>query len=124
MGYTKDYILNITQDILSAESIWLRHRSQAHIACIIKRGKILAVAGNAIGSRSRGAGWSDRTIHAERAAIKKLGDLNKLNGADLIVIRVSKGKKEVVDSEPCHSCRRHLEKCIRQHGLRNVYYSS
>ena len=124
MGYNREEIYDMMKDYISAESIWERHRSQAHIAVIIKRNKILSVAGNSIGSRSRGAGYDTRTIHAERAAIKKLGDYSMLNGAIMYVIRVSKGKKEIVNSEPCHSCKCHLEKCIRKHGLRCVYYSS
>jgi hypothetical protein len=124
MGYNREEIYNMTKEYISVKSIWNRHRTQAHIAVIIKRGKVLSVAGNSIGSRSRGAGYDTRTIHAERAAIKKLGDITLLNGAIMYVIRISKGNKEIVNSEPCHSCKCHLEKCIRQHGLRCVYYST
>jgi hypothetical protein len=123
MRLNKEEILKMTQDVISAESIWSKHRTQAHIAVIIKRGKMLEVAGNSIGSRSKGSGYSDRTIHAERAVIKKLGDNSKLDGAVIAVIRIAKGTKEVVNSEPCHSCKRHLEKCMREHGLKCVYYS-
>jgi hypothetical protein len=117
-------IYEIIQDRISIESIRLKHRIQLHIAVLIKRGKILEIATNAVGSRSRGAGFDTRSIHAERAVIRKLGDLNKLDGAVLAVIRITKGTKQVVNSEPCHSCKCHLEKCIRDYGLRTVYYSS
>ena len=95
-----------------------------HVALLMKRGKILSVASNVVGSRKRGAGYDSRTIHAERAAIKKVGDHSKLYGATLIVIRVTKGTYEVGNSEPCHSCRCHLEKCIKEYGLKTIYYST
>ena len=116
--------LDIASKFISVDSVWARHKTQAHIAIIMNRGKVLAVASNAIGSRSKGAGYHTRTIHAERAAIKKVGDTSKLNGATLVVIRVMKGTKEIGNSEPCHSCKCHLEKCMREYGLRQVYYSS
>jgi hypothetical protein len=124
MKLTKDNVYNLVNKSISIEAIWNKHRTQAHVAVIIHRGKILSIASNSIGSRSRGCGYQERTIHAERAAIKKVGDMSKLNGATLIVIRISRGLKEVVNSEPCHSCKCHLEKCMREHGLRQVYYSA
>lgn len=123
MRLNKDEILKMVQDVISVDTIWSKHKTQAHIAVIIKRGKMMEVAVNSIGTRSRGSGYSDWTIHAERAVIKKLGDNSKLDGAILAVIRISKGTKEVVNSEPCHSCKRHLEKCMREYGLKCVYYS-
>jgi hypothetical protein len=95
-----------------------------HVALLYRRGKLLAIATNFVGSRKKGCGYDHRTIHAERAVMKKVGDTNKLHGATLIVIRIAKGTRETVNSEPCHSCRCHLEKCIKQYGLRGVYYSA
>lgn len=123
MGITKDYAFNLTEGRLSFESVWAKHKSQAHIAVIVKRGKVISIASNSIGSRSRGCGYQERTIHAERAALKKVGDFRQLNGAILIVLRLTKGNKEIGNSEPCHSCKCHLEKCMREYGLRSVYYS-
>jgi len=123
MKLNKDNAYNLINNFISVDAVWAKHKTQAHIAAVINRGKVLAVASNSIGSRSRGCGYQERTIHAERAAIKKVGDMSKLNGAILVVIRISKGLREVVNSEPCHSCRCHLEKCMREHGLRQVYYS-
>jgi hypothetical protein len=99
-----------------------KHRTHQHIAVLYRRGKILAVATNAVGSRSRGCGYSDRTIHAERAVLKKLGDLTQLRGAELVVVRLTRSK-DITNSEPCHSCKKHLTKCMREYGLRKVYYS-
>jgi hypothetical protein len=101
----------------------MKHNTQAHIAILMKRGKVIEIASNSLGSRSKGPGYDTRTIHAERAVIKKVGDTSKLAGAILIVIRIARGTHEAVNSEPCHSCRCHLEKCMREYGLKQVYYS-
>jgi hypothetical protein len=98
------------------------HRTRLHIAIIQNRGKIISIATNALGSRSKGCGYSDRTIHAERAAIKKLGNLSLLKGATMTVIRI-KDDGTIANSMPCHSCYVHLMKCIKEHGLRRVFYS-
>lgn len=98
------------------------HNTQLHYAKIMKRNKVLASSRNSIGSRSRGCGYSDRTIHAERAVVKRLGDLSQLDGCVLIVIRVNK-QGELRGSEPCHECQKFLEKCMREYGLRKVVYS-
>ena len=104
----------------------LIHRTQIHVAMVVKRGKILAQASNRIGSRQKGIGYSDKTIHAERNCIKQLGDLTQLRGADLYVMRISKSpeKPEFLSSKPCHECEVFLEKCIREYGLKCVYYTS
>lgn len=123
MRLNKDTAYHMINDLISVEAVWNKHKTQAHIAILMKRGKILEIASNSIGSRSKGCGYQERTIHAERAVIKKVGDMTKLNGATLIVIRVMRGTKEIGNSEPCHSCKCHLEKCMAKHGLRQVFYS-
>jgi len=126
MRLSKDKALELIQlyTPLSVDSLSLRHRTQIHIALLMKRGKIIEVATNSIGSRSKGSGYDTRTIHAERAVLKKVGDTSKLDGAIMIVIRIKKNTKEVAGSEPCHSCRCHLQKCMKEHGLKTVYYSA
>lgn len=124
MKLNKDTALHLIQSEISVNSVWMKHNTQAHIAILMKRGKILEIASNSVGSRSKGSGYQERTIHAERAVLKKVGDVSKLNGATLIVIRIMRGTKEVGNSEPCHSCKCHLEKCMREHGLRQVFYST
>ena len=96
--------------------------THTHHATIIKRNKVLASAINRAGSRSRGAGYSDWTIHAERAVVKRLGDISQLRGATLIVVRYNK-KGQMLNSKPCHDCELFLEKCMRYYGLRKVIYS-
>jgi hypothetical protein len=98
----------------------MRH---VHIAMILKRGKMLEMATNRVGSRIRGCGYDDRSIHAERAVLKKVGDYNKLDGAILIVFRISRGTNELVDSKPCKHCQPHMEKCMKKYGLRCIYHS-
>jgi len=98
-------------------------RSSLHIAFIYgKGGSLLAMATNKIGSRSQGAGYSTYTIHAERAALKAIGDESLLRGATLVVVRVNK-LGELACSKPCHGCVCHLEKAMDKYGLRRVYYS-
>lgn len=124
MRMNSETAYNMVTQLISIDSVWAKHKTQAHIAVLMKRGRILEIASNSIGSRSKGCGYQERTIHAERAVIKKVGDMTKLDGAVLVVIRVMRGTGEVGNSEPCHSCRCHLEKCMRRHGLRSVYYST
>lgn len=122
MRINKDKAYELVKDHVSVDTIHLKHKTQIHIAIIMKRGKIMDIASNSIGSRSKGPGYGDRTIHAERAVLKKV-DMSQIRGAILIVIRLAKGTGEVVNSEPCHSCRCHLEKCMREYGLKQVMYS-
>lgn len=100
-----------------------RIRTSLHIAFVYGRGGILlAMATNRVGSRSRGAGFSGATIHAERAVLKSIGDISMLRGAVLVVVRVD-SQGNLRNSAPCHECQRHLEKAMRYYGLRRVYYS-
>lgn len=98
------------------------HRTHYHQAVIVNRNKILAIGHNAIGSRSRGVGYSDRTIHAERAVVKNLGDISQLRGATMYVYRYN-AFDQLRDSKPCCECQVFLEKCMREYGLRKVIYS-
>jgi len=97
------------------------HNTYLHVAAIVKRGKVIAMDQNRVGSRSRGSGFSEKTIHAERAVVKKLGDISKLRGASLCVWRIS--SINVLPSKPCSECQVFLEKCMREYGLVAVYYS-
>lgn len=98
------------------------HRTSLHYAQILRRNKVIAFARNSVGSRSRGCGYSDATIHAERAVVKKLGDTSKLAGCVLIVWRVN-SLGDILPSKPCPSCQVFLDKCKREYGLRKVVYS-
>ena len=104
----------------------LQHRTSVHIAVLVRRGKIISVASNRVGTRSRGCGYSAYTIHAEKNVVKMLGDVRQLKGCDLYVMRIPKEGSEsegFQSSKPCHSCQKFLEKCMREYGLRNVLYT-
>ena len=109
-----------------AESyIGVRHSIQCsfHLAYVYGRGgMLLGMASNRVGSRSRGAGYSAMTIHAERAALKSVGDMTMLRGATLVVIRVNH-KGQLLKSDPCGECEVHLRAAIRKYGLKHVLYS-
>jgi hypothetical protein len=98
------------------------HNTSLHHATIIKRNKVIASAINRVGSRSRGPGYSDYTIHAERAVVKQLGDISQLRGATLIVVRYAKNG-DIVNSKPCSDCEIFLDKCMKEYGLRKVIHS-
>ena len=84
----------------------LSHETSVHIAIVVLRGKIIAEATNRLGSRSKGCGYSNYTIHAERNVVKVLGDYNKLRDADMYVIRCGKGINafNFINSKPCSDC--------------------
>ena len=98
---------------------------KTHMAFIVKYGKIVASASNKFGNRSLGCGYSDKTIHAEKNVIKALGNIAEMRGCDMYIIRAGCGvsNKTFYDSKPCCECERFLEKCRREYGLRNVYYT-
>ena len=94
-----------------------------HVAAIYGRGGVLlGLATNRVGSRSSGAGFSDQTIHAERAVMKAVGDVSLLRGATLVVIRVTKAGKPAY-SAPCSECSAAIEAAMRKYGLRRVVHS-
>jgi len=95
-----------------------------HMAVLVKRGKIIETATNSLGSRSRGSGYSELSLHAEKAVVKKLGDTSKLRGCTMYVWRIGFGEFYPMSSEPCGDCQIFLTKCIKQYGLRGVYYTN
>jgi len=104
------------------------HFASIHVAVLMKRGRIIAEATNGFGSRSRGSGYCASSIHAERNVVKEIGNIHELKGAEMYVVRISRNKDlEVEDpfvgSKPCAQCRVFLEKCIKEYGLKNVYYT-
>uniref|UniRef100_A0A6C0D7G6 CMP/dCMP-type deaminase domain-containing protein n=1 Tax=viral metagenome TaxID=1070528 RepID=A0A6C0D7G6_9ZZZZ len=105
------------------------YKTSVHVAFLVKRNKVISVATNRVGTRSRGCGYSDCTIHAEKNVVKQLGDFDQLRGASLYVFRISKcrtkfGMDKIVNSEPCYDCHLFLEKCVKSYGLRRVFYST
>ena len=106
------------------------HTTKLHIAIIVKRGKILAEATNKVASRTNGAAsrGSQNYIHAERNVLRTIGDISKLRGADMYVMRIGKVCKDGEEiefkySQPCPECTVMLQKCMREYGLKNVYFT-
>ena len=99
-----------------------RLNTSEHFARIEKRGKVIAEAKNKAASRSSGCGCNDKTLHAECAVVKSLGDLSRLRGCVLIVFRLNK-HNEIMQSKPCHDCEIFLKKCMQKWGLKRVEYS-
>jgi deoxycytidylate deaminase len=99
-----------------------RHNTSLHVAFIVRRGKIMSIASNSVGSRKKGCGYGDRTIHAEMAALKKV-DWRELDGADMYVFRWRTSEKNIAYSLPCYNCSTVLNKCIKNWGLKKIYYS-
>ena len=96
---------------------------QFHTAIIRRRNKIIATSRNTVGTRSRGSGWDDQSLHAERAVVKRLGDISQLRGCTLEVIRLNKNG-EIRNSKPCENCEMFLQKCMKEYGLLKYVYSS
>lgn len=122
-------ILSHINDDKSLKNLSYAHTTSIHIAFIMKRGQIIAKATNKLGSRSRGCGYSNCTIHAERAVVKELGDLNQLKGATMYVIRIARNSLTnnetcIRNSEPCYDCHLFLKKCHEKYGLNKVFYST
>jgi len=99
------------------------HNLSYHYAELYRRNKLLASSRNSVGSQARGSGWTKFSLHAEIAVIKKLGDLSKLKGSILIVVRKSKTNETMI-SKPCAHCQKLLSKFMKQNGLLSVYYST
>ncbi len=100
----------------------LKHKTSLHIAFIVKRGKIISSATNYVGSRTKSGGTQQRTIHAEIAALQKI-DWKQLDGAQMYIFRWKPSIDNIAYSHPCHGCSTVLNKCIKQWGLKKVYYS-
>ncbi len=101
----------------------MKHNLHTHIAIIMRGNRILATSPNKVGTRSSGSGYSNRSMHAEKAVVKQLGDISALRGATMIVFRVLRDKQKIGCSKPCAECQYFLNKCIAKYGLRKVYYS-
>lgn len=105
--------------------------TKLHIAIIVQRGKIIAEARNEIASRSNGAAsrGSMNYIHAEKNVVRTLGDISKLRGSVMYVMRIGKKFKNSTDfafkySQPCPQCTVLLTKCMKSYGLQKVYFTS
>ncbi len=89
-------------------------RTSCHVALVFSKRRLIAIGQNLLGGRNM--------IHAEADAIRKVGDLSKLRGAVLVVIRIGR-TGDIRYSAPCHSCQCLIDKCKREYGLRECLHS-
>ena len=96
-----------------------KHRTSHHVAFLFKGRKLLAIGQNRV------IGGPRRTIHAEAAAIRAVGDTARLRGATLVVIRIGGGasNRQLMNSAPCPACQTLIQKCQREYGLRGCIHS-
>ena len=124
MRITRETSYQFVNENLPVKALWARSNlTKLHIAVLVKRGKIIETATNFLGSRSCGFAYNDRSIHAEMALIKKVGNYKRMQGATMIVIRLTEATNKLTNSKPCENCQIKLNKCMRLYGLRQVYYS-
>ncbi len=86
-------------------------------AVLDPRGRMVACAWNKAMTPSTGCGASAHTMHAEIAAIKRLGDLTQLANCVLVVARFTPGGG-LASSSPCAQCRRKLRKMFARYRLK------
>jgi hypothetical protein len=75
---------------------------------------VLAVGQNRVEVTGRGKSRSNM-IHAEADVIRTLGDVQKLRGTRLVVIRIA--PSGIINSKPCVACQCLIQKCIKKYGL-------
>jgi hypothetical protein len=103
------------------------HSTKLHVAVLVKRGRVLAFATNKVASRSSGASsrGSQNFIHAEKNLLRAIGDLSRMKGSDVYVMRISPvSSTGFMYSQPCSECTAILNKCIEKHGLRKVFFTT
>lgn len=101
-----------------------------HVAMLVKRGQIISVVSNKLGSRSKGASTSgsQNFIHAEKNLVLSLGkNYSLLKGADIYVMRFGFDESKCFEfkySQPCRECTLLLQKCLKRYKLNKVYFTS
>jgi tRNA(Arg) A34 adenosine deaminase TadA len=117
-------------DTFSLHKQYEFHTTKYHCAVIEKSGKVLAFGENKVASPSSGGSCSGgkNHMHAEIHAAKKLGNLYNLKGANMYILRIGKMAKNSNEfvlkySQPCPSCTKFLNKCIKKYGLQNIYFT-
>lgn len=101
------------------------HRTLVFVAAVVRRGKVIAMATNRVSASARAVACATTvafdgtcTVHAERAVVRQAG-VKQLRNACIVVWRDNKKA-----SAPCKACHAFLCKCIRDWGLRGVFYTA
>jgi hypothetical protein len=82
--------------------------------------RVLKDSQNRVGSRSRGSGYYDYTLHAEIALLKEI-DYDELYDRTLVVICIEHDEDGLIrfrNSTPCCKCQRILDKFVRKYRLK------
>ena len=82
--------------------------------------RVLKDSQNRVGSRSRGSGYYDYTLHAEIALLKEI-DYDELYDRTLVVICIEYDEDGLIrfrNSTPCCKCQRVLDKFVRKYRLK------
>ncbi len=112
---------HIEHDVIPRDSYFAKHTSNYHIALLFRGRKLIAIGHNRVSYRR---GENARTLHAEADVIRSIGDFTKLRGATLVVVRYGgHGHTDLINSKPCPSCQRLIDKCHREYGLKACIYS-
>lgn len=109
-------MIDIDRTIIDKQ--FLRHRTYVHYAEIRKGNKVLATSFNKVKSC-----LATPSMHAERSVVKTLGDINRLRGTTLVVVRIGKNSNDLKNSKPCEHCEGFLKACMKKYGLSRVIYS-
>jgi hypothetical protein len=108
---------SLDADILSQMGRYTtKHRTHNHVAVIFQGRKRIAIGQNRACQRGE-----RKTVHAEADAIRSLGDISKLRGATLVVIRIA--PTGLLNSAPCKKCCCLLQKCMRVYGMKGYVHS-
>ena len=92
----------------------MKHR---HGSVIWKSNQIIGAGYNWPGGQVPSGGWRRYSIHSERDALKGIR-LERLYGASLICVRLSRSKEQLSWSKPCDGC----VKLLKRRGLRNIFW--
>lgn len=112
--FIDSHILNQVQRYTSRLTNTSKHRGNYHVAMLFRGHKVIAVGQNRVEITGRGKKYSNM-IHAEADVIRTLGDVHKLRGAKLVVIRIA--PSGIINSKPCAACQCLLDKCMKEYGL-------
>jgi hypothetical protein len=115
---SKNFLNALVDSTFDSVKTKRKFTQQVHFAVIIKRNKVIAMANNKF-SNFLPHLWS---LHAERAVVRNLGNMEKLRGSILFVWRSTETTKKL-DSEPCPNCRIFLQSLIDKWGLKCVIFT-
>jgi hypothetical protein len=118
--FVDTHILSQVQRYTSRLTNTSKHRGNYHVAMLFRGHKVIAVGQNRVEITGRGKAFS-HMIHAEADVIRTLGNVQKLRGLKLVVIRIA--PSGIINSKPCMACQCLLQKCMKEYGLKGYEHS-